>query len=475
LSPVPDSLAFMRRCVAALLLAALSGCATLPPPGPALPADDCTRWFDVVDAAVDAAGVRDAQDERVPGFAFVRVDRLAVATRDHGAFEEWLRRTSGLDLIARRAELANLPPAAYPLGEASEFHAARLRTQQCRDLLSQRVLQDASLQRTLQERARVPDRYALAARTLGAYPLLRWPFFAGVRAWEAEHRATVAQWSTQPPPRQRFEPPSIDPHAPVFEIERAGDMRAGDVLPSHDRFGMPTWPSVQAAAPRIDSSALPEVFVRDSHTLVGTRLLRQRIYTLWFDERPPSSRFDLLAGTLDGVIVRLTFAPDDTVLMLDSIHACGCWHQFYPAPGVRPRDGAPTQQEWAFVPAPLPALAPGQRLVVRLASRTHHVSAVVAEARGAPSDAPYLLRDENALRSLPVEGAAGTHRSLYSPDGLVAGTERAERFIFWPMGIASAGAMRQWGHHATAFVGRRHFDDPNLLDARFVLFPGAPP
>jgi hypothetical protein len=39
------------------------------------------------------------------------------------------------------------------------------------------------------------------------------------------------------------------------------------------------------------------------------------------------------------------------------------------------------------------------------------------------------------------------------------------------MGIASAGAMRQWGHHATAFVGRRHFDDADLLARRFVLPP----
>jgi hypothetical protein len=49
------------------------------------------------------------------------------------------------------------------------------------------------------------------------------------------------------------------------------------------------------------------------------------------------------------------------------------------------------------------------------------------------------------------------------------GTERAERFLFWPMGIASAGAMRQWGRQATAFVGRRHFDDADLLERRFRL------
>ena len=58
---------------------------------------------------------------------------------------------------------------------------------------------------------------------------------------------------------------------------------------------------------------------------------------------------------------------------------------------------------------------------------------------------------------------------MFGPDGLVAGSERAERFFFWPMGIASAGAMRQWGHHATAFVGRSHFDDADLIERRFVI------
>jgi hypothetical protein len=63
----------------------------------------------------------------------------------------------------------------------------------------------------------------------------------------------------------------------------------------------------------------------------------------------------------------------------------------------------------------------------------------------------------------------GGMRSAFGPDGLVTGTERLERFFFWPMGIASAGAMRQWGRHATAFVGRRHFDDADLLERRFDI------
>jgi hypothetical protein len=28
--------------------------------------------------------------------------------------------------------------------------------------------------------------------------------------------------------------------------------------------------------------------------------------------------------------------------------------------------------------------------------------------------------------------------------------------------------MRQWGRHATAFVGRRHFDEADLLERRFA-------
>jgi hypothetical protein len=35
------------------------------------------------------------------------------------------------------------------------------------------------------------------------------------------------------------------------------------------------------------------------------------------------------------------------------------------------------------------------------------------------------------------------------------------------MGVPDPGAMRQWGRHATAFVGRRHFDDPFLIERYF--------
>ncbi len=65
--------------------------------------------------------------------------------------------------------------------------------------------------------------------------------------------------------------------------------------------------------------------------------------------------------------------------------------------------------------------------------------------------------------------AAGGRRSAFRPDGIVPGSERSERYLFWPMGVSEPGAMRQWGRHATAFVGRRHFDDADLLEHYFVM------
>jgi hypothetical protein len=126
------------------------------------------------------------------------------------------------------------------------------------------------------------------------------------------------------------------------------------------------------------------------------------------------------------------------------------------------------------VPLALPDAPRGSRVRVRVAADTHYVSGIdFVTNREAPYHAPltsnatYRLADEHDLRSLPIQN--GGRRSLYGQDGLVAGTERTERWLFWPMGIESAGAMRQWGRHATAFVGRRHFDDHDLVERRFEL------
>jgi hypothetical protein len=136
---------------------------------------------------------------------------------------------------------------------------------------------------------------------------------------------------------------------------------------------------------------------------------------------------------------------------------------------LRPRPGALALREPPLLPQPAPVPAPDEQLVLRIASGSHYIQRVYADR---PSGGIVEFRPYRELYR--VADAAGGSASLFGAQGLVAGTERAERWLLWPMGIASPGAMRERGRHAIAFVGRRHFDDPDLLTGFFEPVPVAP-
>jgi hypothetical protein len=213
----------------------------------------------------------------------------------------------------------------------------------------------------------------------------------------------------------------------------------------------------------VDGSQLA-VYAHAAWTRYEGRVLLQLVYTLWFPQRAPQYAGDPLAGTLDGITWRVTLAPDGEPLIYDAIHACGCYHQFFPTPRAVARPAPGGLDEWMFSPQSLPAMGDGARPLVKIATGTHSIEGI-SQVRGTDSLVRYELRPYGELRSLVRY--SGGRASAFGADGLVPGTERAERFVFWPMGIASAGAMRQWGRHATAFVGRRHFDDADLFEKRF--------
>jgi hypothetical protein len=174
-------------------------------------------------------------------------------------------------------------------------------------------------------------------------------------------------------------------------------------------------------------------------------------------------------GVFDGLLWRVTLAEDGSPLVYDTIHPCGCYHLFFPGERLRARARPAGIDEGLFAPQVLPAPMANERVVLRLAAGTHYLQQVVVEAAAAAAGVPLALRDDDELRSLPLPG--GGRRSVFAADGLLPGSERLERFFFWPMGVRSAGQMRQSGRHATAFVGRRHFDDPALLDRYFERLP----
>jgi hypothetical protein len=476
----------------AVLLA--SGCASFEAAQRPPENRQCEAWYAALDAAVDAAGVRDAGATRIAGYPQLRVDRFLASFRvtatGDAALAAWLGRMRELDRAARAAELSNLPDAALASLNVATRSSALERVDACGRQLIASDLFSPSRIAVLRTSAEVPDDYVAWQRVLGLYPLTRLPFSVGIRNWHDQAVAAFRDARSGAPaalPVQRYAPAQprlrreavaqvlrdaardalgvprftaqerahlLAAHAPLLEVETTGD---------YDRLGQPHLDA--HARPSVDTSR-PVLFGRIAWTRYGDQTLVQLVYTGWFPERPGEGPFDILAGAIDGMVWRATLATDGEPLVYDAIHPCGCYHMFFPTPRAEPRAAPDPDDEWAFVPAPVGAPAGDERIAIRIATRTHYLLDVAADV-GAPPAMRYVLADEEELRALPLPD--GGTRSLYGPDGLVAGSERPERFLFWPMGVPSAGTMRQWGRHSTAFLGRRHFDDADLIERRFRL------
>ncbi|MFZ5557599.1 MAG: hypothetical protein ACOZDY_12915 [Pseudomonadota bacterium] len=485
--------------VALALLAAAGAAARTGP----TPAADCRAWLAAMDEEVRAAGVADPVTARIDGFPYLRVDRLleSFGAQPLGAaeFAAWVERLGQLDQQARRAELLNLDAAARGRLAARTprrndtvdwllGHAA-----QCRERLVAEDFAAHGARLALRESARVPDDYLGWQRVLGLYPLTSVAFRVGIGAWHAEVAAEYAQPLDQLPVRGRLI--TYRPHpertltpaqvAAILSRSRSNalglpeprhdDARAlleafapmwiVDTVTDDDRIGDPVvrrhpWPAID---PRI-----PVIYAYLSHTRPGAGTLLQLNYVAWFPARPLASETDLLGGPIDGITWRVTLAADGTALIADTMHNCGCYHLFYPSARLAPRDRSGEWVEEAFVPQRLPALGAGERYALRVEAGTHYVQRVVA-LNPAVEAVTYKLDDYDRLRAIPLAG--GGHRSLFRPDGIVPGSERGERVFFWPMGVPEPGAMRARGRHATAFVGRRHFDDPFLFERAFIAAP----
>jgi len=455
----------------------------------------CAGWFARLDAVVANSGIQDAETYKIPGFPYLRVNRFLASFRqqaknDPVVLAAWEKELRDLDSRARGYELKNLPAQQLAvLGIDSKQQAAAL-TNHCALVFTK--LDETTPSRTgiLVERAQVPDDYADWKRTVGLYPVVRVPFFQFAKGWQDEATVMFQQamagvtgqreFTRYDPPYTRVSAQQVSAilasaktdalgvpeftdrdretlfaaFAPVFEIETAAD---------YDRFGPLRWGTGET--PEVDVLR-PLAYRRLAFTRYGGRTLVQLVYMIWFPERPAKNWLDPVSGKLDGIIFRVTLDQSGQPLVYDSIHNCGCYHMFFPTARVQPIPPPDPNVEWAFIPRTLPAISPPQRVLVRVISGSHSLTDVRPDTgdRGVA----YALRDEGELRTLPL--AAGS-RSAFGPDGIVPGTERGERLVVWPLGIEDPGAMREWGRHATALVGRRQFDDADLIERRFAILP----
>lgn len=494
-----------RRWLMTGAVALLWGCGALPPRG-GVPAEStaepviaagsttaaCTALFQSLDAAIAQAGVADAQSERVAGLPYLRINRFlaALAVDPSGpGFELWVDQLRALDRAARRAELANLPGRidVERQLDATDRCAARLRAAD----LAYPARRAALLA------ARVPAAYDPLQRILGVYPLTSQPFLLGVYGLHRETARTFATPLEQLAVHgrlQRFEPvPSRSPAAdgPPAAVPRSAANALGLPLPDPDTLAdlfaahAPVFEvDVTSSAdlpgqPQLDHRGTPavageaRVYTLVSHARWRGASLLQLNYVIWFPARPRQGPLDLVGGPIDGLTWRVTLGTDGRPLLYDAMHNCGCYYKAFPTPRVRVTERHRGWQEPISVPQQVPDGT--GRLVLRLASTSHYLERVyrrtddgtAPDGAGRTAEtARYQLADYDELRSLPSPG--GGRRSFFRGDGIVPGSERRERWVFWPMGVPEPGAMRQWGNHAIAFVGRRHFDDPDLLARHFA-------
>lgn len=460
----------------------------------------CRALYEEVDAAIDNAGMRDHGSSLVQGFPYLRTTRL-LASFSHELNDEspqwsaWIGHMADLDAQARALELRNLPYSVLDQNKSALLDELN----SCRDLLIMTDLKKPEHRTRLRDNAQVPDDYVTWWQVLGLYPITAPIVAAGISAWHNKTRDIFSMPLASLPvagrlirwipaslaitpvtdvslPDKSFNTRQISeillrsrdplgiPSLTAIELDQLFEMFAPvwevDVVDENDRIGRVHWEN----GPTVGIT-YPTGYRKASHTRFGNQVLLQLNYIVWFRAR---SGNDIYAGQLDGINWRVTLGPDGEPWLYDAIHNCGCYHEFFPSHQLRLRKNLP----FAYFESPLlPQLAPEQQpLVLRIAHRTHFIQRVYHDSEpdgrspAGQASQPMSWEDYDVLRSLPSDNE---YRSLFGKYGLVTGTERSERFLLWPMGIRSPGAMRQWGRHSTAFNGRRHFDDAFLIESLF--------
>jgi hypothetical protein len=323
-------------------------------------------------------------------------------------------------------------------------------------------------------KAIVPDNdYSTLARVAGLYPLASIPFRLGVikeqhqltkdwgridgKKWFAYRASSTLNKSLPSMSRD-----ILSRHAPLWFI----DSRTSANLP-----GAPYWKENQLKV----NTERPEVYSFISKSRWKEQPVTQLNYVIWFTERPKLKRLDWVAGKHDAVVFRVNLDPQGEVIAYDSIHLCGCWYRlFVPENWPIKRSKRYWDEPISIQTVNFPSRST-PRMAVFLQADTHQIL-YLQSVNDLASKQPSLMRSisgsyhlEPFSHLLELPTASGV-RPVFDKKGYITNSVRPERWLFWPMGVKNPGALRRFGDHAMSFIGRRYFDDPNLL-SHFSLTP----
>lgn len=461
---------------------------------------EAADFFHRLDAAVDAAGVRDVSVVRIPGFPYLRTNRFLEAMKDRvdtpGEHAAWIGRMRALDLAARRKEIRNLtdpdlrllPTETEPAAESSRKALYAMAVDHG-DALLTKDRNTPGFHERVKTAVEVPSEYETWLQFAGAYPLTVIP--VALATWNVQRKFTrlhetapealpvrgelvhfIPEETVNPPAsfefrrffsqaeRDELDLPILSPTQEKQVISAFAPIFVQDVAADYDRIGALFWGRDQVS---IDLKQ-PTVYYYFSHGFVKGMPALQIVYVIWYSGRQGPHAPWYEHGHLDGLTLRVSLDRNGNPFMVDVMNNCGCYHFFVPnkkrVERAIPVSGGPDP----FVPAWLPKEFPENRLHARINSGWHQVENLNIGNKPAHSET-YRLVPYAALESLPRSDYRT--ESIFDVRGIAKGSERIEPIIFFPMGVPEVGAMRQRGHHAIKFVGRAHFDAPDLFDRNF--------
>lgn len=449
------------------------------------PLSQCQKQLTQKISQLKKTGILDTQDHFIQGFEFLAVDRFLAQLYTQASNkiqrQEWLKLAFNKAQIKSLVSLQNQGNDPYELA-AFEF---------CNQQLYKNLLENPALLWSQVDAQQImpKNNYSTLSRFLGGYWIAQWLAKPSI---QKEKNKAISLWQQTISTAEKATTWELEINGKEESSKRQFKPKYADVygdsplqipiflksnLQELFKLHAPQWKvlindhSTYQSNKAINTPGTPyfknawfintneaTVFTHSSFTFFNDKKLLQLNYLMWFPQASYSQTgTDWYGGKFDGVYWRVTLDTDGEVLLYDSIHACGCYHTVI----INPKKLVWIETDKSDPPIKAPTSWVTGPVQVTLSANQHWLIGLSNQKN---ADHSFSLKPLNQLRS--VQTPQG-FKSLYNQKGFIKGSERGERFFLWPFGVNNAGAMRQWGQHATAFIGKRHFDDANWLDDFF--------
>ncbi len=450
-------------------------------------------FYKQLDNLVEKEEINNAYGIKVSGFPYLRSNRFFSYIKDtlknKEQKEAWVKYLQELDLSARVSEIKNLSDSSIKkLGKstnASGRDEILTKLKHYSNKMLENDQKNPHFFDTLISLVETPDDYSTAMRVFGGYPFAYLPVaFFSDRLFEKmkktfkipvdklkvhgklQHYSNKNHFFKNTEVKRIFaESPKDTLGLPLLSAKDKNTLLNSfapdyeqDASGRYDRPGEVIWKDEEL---NVDTNK-PSVYYYFSHMFYKDKPVIQLNYVIWYSKRDGPLAPWYEKGVLDGFNFRVTLDTKGTPVMVDIVHQCGCFHFFVPNKKVVKSIVSQSFQFDALVLSWLPEEFPKKRISLRVASGGHLIENINIE--NTSEKIYYKLVPYENLVSLPY---GKSRKSMFDTDGIGYGTERAEPYFFFPMGVPEIGAMRQRSHHPTKLIGKAHFDDPMFLNDSF--------